>query len=140
MAYLLIKFVLMKGCYPIILIYIYIDIPNDDNVTMYCYMYFTTLLHVIYYVFLLHVFLNVCYPTEQVSQSFAHVDRHWPNHRQQLLGMHVLSRSGYFNFSHTLEIHWANLHCTHAQYAFILNTVLLLYYYSMLYYIKMAWI
>ena len=35
------------------------DIPKGDNVTMYCYMYFTTLLHVIYYVFLLHVFLNV---------------------------------------------------------------------------------
>ena len=78
-------------------------------------------------------------PTEQVSQSFAHVDRHWPNHRWRLLGMHVFARSGYFSFSHTLETHWVNLHCTHAQYAFILNTVLLLYYYIMLYYIKTAW-
>ena len=40
-------------------IYIYLDLPNCDNVTMSRYMYFTTLLHVIYYVFLLHVFLNV---------------------------------------------------------------------------------
>ena len=40
-------------------------------------------------------------PTEQVSQSFAHVDRHQPNHRRQQLGMHVFARSGYFSFSHT---------------------------------------
>ena len=60
-------------------------------------------------------------PTEQVCQSFAHVDWHWPNHRRQLLDMYMFARSGYFSFSHTL-----------------LNTVLLLYYYSMLYYIKTA--
>ena len=40
-------------------IYVYAYIPNCDNVTMYCYMYFTTLLHVMYYIFLLHVVFNV---------------------------------------------------------------------------------
>ena len=35
-------------------IYIYFDLSNCDNVTMYYYIYFTTLLHVF-----LHVFLNV---------------------------------------------------------------------------------
>ena len=37
----------------------YVYIQNCDNVTMYYYMHFTTLLHVMYYIFRLHVFLNV---------------------------------------------------------------------------------
>ena len=76
-------------------------------------------------------------PTEQVSQSFARVDRHWPNHRRQLLGMHMFARSGYFSFSRTLEIHWTKVYTVQIlSIPFILNTVLQLYYYSMLYYIK----
>ena len=40
-------------------IYIYVYIQNFDNVTMYYYMHFTTLLYVLYYVFSMHVFLNL---------------------------------------------------------------------------------
>ena len=44
----------------ILINYIYIlNIQNCDNVTMYYYMHFTTLVHVMYYVFSLHVSLNL---------------------------------------------------------------------------------
>ena len=43
----------------LIYIYIYVYIQNCDNVTMYYYMHFSTLLHVMYYVFSMYVFLYV---------------------------------------------------------------------------------
>ena len=49
---------------------------------------------------------------------------------------HVFARSGYVSFSHTLSILYAKILCANSQYKLILSTVLRLYYYSMLYYIK----
>ena len=49
---------------------------------------------------------------------------------------HVFARSGYVSVSHTLSILNAKILCANSQYKLILSTVLRLYYYSMLYYIK----
>ena len=105
------------------------------------------LLHVIYYIFLsLHVFLNVqCNPNEQVSRSSASVWWQPLLTTNSTVHVHVLGGLGYFSFSSTLAhwtlvtlAHWMKVHCANSQYAFILSTVLQLYYYSMLYYLKTA--
>ena len=92
-------------CYSILIMHIYIDIPNCDNVTMYYYMYFTTLLHVF-----LHAD-DVTPPNRCLIETVAHVasvegpNTNVSDHRRQLLGMNVFARSGYFSFSWSLEIH-----------------------------------
>ena len=67
------------------LIILYPDLPNCNNLTMYYYMYFTTLLQVMYHIFSLHVFLNV-WPNVTGALLPCHTQWVLSYTRQQLVG------------------------------------------------------
>ena len=112
-----------------LIIYIYIDLPNSVNVTMYCYMH------------VLRIFVTTCIPECVTQQNRCLTATVSTDGRQEQATDHRTLNSHTCVLYHMTQASLTLLRCTETilyplSVYCILYTVLRLYYLSMLYYMK----